>query len=128
MNNLISRIAKVIQQQCINRNAGGSVECADGGIDFSTGWLDSELLEEALQKEFKNDPVLILDPEEISPREQEVLKWYAKGLWSKQIALKLGISNKTVNHHLAAVKKKIGMEHPVDLIRYAIQHGIIETL
>ncbi len=53
---ILKRIVKVIQQECVNRNAGGFVQMPsdadESGVEFNTGWLDSELLEDALQKAF----------------------------------------------------------------------------
>ena len=124
---LLNRIAKTIQQECINRNASGFVICeGDDGIIFETGWLDSELLEESLQKEFNLNRELPPNPKELSKREKEILSEYVNGLWPKEIALKLSISGKTVDHHLCSVKKKLGIDHPIDLIKYGMQKGILK--
>ena len=44
---------------------------------------------------------------EISPREDEILYWVARGLTDIQIAKKLGISPDTVGVHLFNIRKKV---------------------
>lgn len=43
----------------------------------------------------------------LSPRQREVLNYLSQGYTSKQIAYKLNLSRRTVNLHIAAIKKKL---------------------
>jgi DNA-binding NarL/FixJ family response regulator len=61
----------------------------------------------------------------LSPRQREILKLIAKGLTTKAIAQKLGISTKTVEGHRALMMQRLGIHDVVSLVRYAMRAGII---
>ena len=61
--------------------------------------------------------------EELSPREQEVLRLLARGYANREIAAELGISVKTVDAHRANGMGKLGMSSRIELVRYGIFHG-----
>jgi two-component system NarL family response regulator len=48
----------------------------------------------------------------------------AEGKINKEIADLLGISVRTVEKHRANILKKLNLNKTVELVRYAIQHGI----
>jgi DNA-binding NarL/FixJ family response regulator len=48
-------------------------------------------------------------PVELSPRETEVLRLVVEGLLNKQIAQRLGISERTVKAHLTSIFQRIGV-------------------
>lgn len=64
--------------------------------------------------------------ESLSQREFEVLILLGNGLAVKEIALQLGISEKSVTTYRARVMEKLQMANKTDLIRYAIESGLIE--
>jgi DNA-binding NarL/FixJ family response regulator len=63
---------------------------------------------------------------ELTPREQEVVKLIAEAHTNKEIAEILHLSEKTVESHRANVLQKLGMRDRVELVRYAIRHGLVE--
>ncbi len=63
----------------------------------------------------------------LSQREREVLQLLAMGHTSQQIADKLFISVKTVETHKARLKTKLGFRGRAELVRYAIQIGLLDT-
>ncbi|HEY0945873.1 MAG TPA: response regulator transcription factor [Opitutaceae bacterium] len=63
----------------------------------------------------------------LTPREREVLRAFARGENAKVLADRLGMSAKTVQNHLTALKDKLGMREPAELVRYAIKHGYVEA-
>ena len=63
--------------------------------------------------------------EALSEREQEVFLMLARGATPKQIASDLGISDKTVYLHRAAVRCKVGARADLDLHRIAIERGLL---
>jgi DNA-binding NarL/FixJ family response regulator len=63
----------------------------------------------------------------LTGREREVLRGYARGENAKVIAEKLGINAKTVQNHLTLLKEKLGLQEPAELVHYAIKHGYIEA-
>ena len=62
----------------------------------------------------------------LSSRENEVLKLIAEGKLNKEIAGILDISIRTVENHRASIMKKLNLNKTADIVRYAIQSGIIE--
>lgn len=63
---------------------------------------------------------------QLYPREREVFLLLAKGYSVKQIAYDMDISIKTVHTHRLNLFKKFGFSTPVEIIKFALQHGILE--
>ena len=64
--------------------------------------------------------------EELTPREEEVVKLVAEAHTNKEIAEKLGLAEKTAENHRSNAMRKLGMRDRVELVRYAIRRGLIE--
>lgn len=64
-------------------------------------------------------------PNELTPREYEVLGLVAEGKSNKEVADTLFISVKTVETHKTHILDKLGLKNTTELIRYAIQNKII---
>jgi DNA-binding NarL/FixJ family response regulator len=62
----------------------------------------------------------------LSDREFQVLRLLVAGKTVSEIAEQLNLSVKTVSTHKARIMQKMNMSNPTELIRYAIQHGLIE--
>ena len=62
----------------------------------------------------------------LSNREQQILRFLAEGMQTKEIASKLFISVKTVENHRANIMKKLNVKNIVELIKYAAKIGIID--
>ena len=67
-----------------------------------------------------------VDDEKLTRREIEVLKLLAEGLFNKEIAYKLSISEKTVKNHVSNIFKKIGVFDRTQAAVYAIKNNIVE--
>jgi DNA-binding NarL/FixJ family response regulator len=65
-------------------------------------------------------------PDELTPREVEVLKLIAGGLSNAQIADKLVLSNATVKTHINRIFYKTGARDRAQAVRYAYQHGLAQ--
>lgn len=61
----------------------------------------------------------------LSDRELEVLRMFARGFSLKEIGTTLRISEKTVSTYRARILMKLHLRTTVDLIRYALDHGIV---
>ncbi len=61
----------------------------------------------------------------LTSREREVLHLAAQGRTNAEIAARLFISRRTVEVHRASMMQKLGLHANTDLIRYAIQRGIL---
>ena len=64
-------------------------------------------------------------PSRLSPREREVIQLLAEGKTNKEVAAKLDISVKTAETHRKHIMDKLDLHSMSDLVRYAIQNGII---
>jgi DNA-binding NarL/FixJ family response regulator len=62
----------------------------------------------------------------LTDRETEVLRLVAKGLTSKQVAERLGVSHRTVENHIQNTLTKLQLHNRVQLVRYAVDKGIAE--
>jgi DNA-binding NarL/FixJ family response regulator len=67
-----------------------------------------------------------IDPEvdQLTPREREVLRYIARGYLYKEIALRLGISAKTVEAHVSAVLRKLQLSNRHELSRWAVERRL----
>jgi DNA-binding NarL/FixJ family response regulator len=68
------------------------------------------------------DPAL----DHLTPREREVLRHLARGYMYKEIALRLGISPKTVEAHVSAVLRKLQLSNRHELSRWAAERRLVE--
>ena len=60
----------------------------------------------------------------LTERETEILRMVAKGLSYKQIAERLVLSHRTVQNHVQNTLGKLQLHNRVELVRYAIEHGL----
>jgi DNA-binding NarL/FixJ family response regulator len=63
--------------------------------------------------------------ETLTTREREVLHLAAQGETTPAIAARLGVSPRTVETHRTNLMRKLGLRSHTDLIRYALQRGLI---
>ncbi|MCX6000762.1 MAG: response regulator transcription factor [Chloroflexi bacterium] len=61
----------------------------------------------------------------LTNRERDVLHLAAQGCSSPEIADRLSISRRTVEGHRAALMRKLALHTQTDLVRYALQRGIV---
>ncbi len=61
----------------------------------------------------------------LTPREREVLTYIAEGCTNREIAQTLVISHKTVDRHRENIMRKLNMHSRVELVKYAIEKGLI---
>ncbi len=64
-------------------------------------------------------------PGRFSEREVHVVKELANGLSNKQIARRLGISEKTVRNHLSRIFTKCGASNRTEVVMHAMRTGIV---
>jgi two-component system response regulator NreC len=62
----------------------------------------------------------------LSPREQEVLRLVALGYTNQQAADMLYLSVKTVETYRGRLMAKLGLRNRAELVRYALQRGMLE--
>jgi len=64
-------------------------------------------------------------PAGLSERECQVLGLLARGLATKQVASRLGISPKTCDHHIQRVYAKAGVSTRAGATLFALEHGLV---
>jgi two-component system response regulator NreC len=69
----------------------------------------------------------VASPDDLSERELEVLRLIALGHTNNEIAERLYLSVRTVESHRAHIQQKLGMTTRSELVRYALDRGLIET-
>jgi DNA-binding NarL/FixJ family response regulator len=63
---------------------------------------------------------------QLTERETEILRMVATGLSYKQIATRLVLSHRTVQNHVQNTLGKLQLHNRVELVRYAIEHGLAD--
>ena len=63
---------------------------------------------------------------QLTAREREVLRHIARGYLYKEIALRLGISTKTVEAHVSAVLRKLQLSNRHELSRWAVERRLVD--
>ena len=96
-----------------------AIHAVERGEPFLTPEAQRALIKDVLGEGSVRD-------EELTPREQEVVKLVAEAHTNKQIAEILHLAEKTVENHRSNAMRKLGMRDRVELVRYAIRRGLIE--
>ena len=68
------------------------------------------------------------EPEELSPREEEVLRLTAQGFSNKEIAAHLNVSTKSVETYKARASTKLQLHTRASIVRYGMARGWLDDL
>ena len=98
-----------------------AIQNALEGKRYLSTAIASEVLEILLNADLDKSDVLAV----LSPREREVLQHIAEGNSNAIIAEKLTLSVRTVESHRAHIMAKMHFNSQADLVRCAIQQGLI---
>ncbi len=82
-----------------------------------TGMIIKEYTHKLSETEFSRTSIL-------TPKERNVLQFLAEGKTTKQIALSLKVSVKTIETHRRQILHKLNLHSIAELTKYAIQEGI----
>ncbi len=96
-----------------------AIDAVERGEPFLTPEAQQALIKDVLDRGHGSE-------EQLTPREEEVVKLVAEAHTNKEIAALLGLSEKTVENHRSNAMRKLGMRDRVELVRYAIRRGLIE--
>ena len=98
-----------------------AIRAVAGGNRYLSPPLTEQAIEAYLARSRPtSDPYALL-----TTREREVLHLGAEGLTSPQIAQQLSVSPRTVEMHRANLMRKLGLQNQSELVRFAIQRGLI---
>jgi DNA-binding NarL/FixJ family response regulator len=110
--------AGYVLKRAADQDLVDAVRAAGRGEPFLTASAQQTLIRDFLERGDQ--------PDELTPREQEVVKLIAEAHTNKEIAEILHLSEKTVESHRGRVLQKLGMRDRVELVRYAIRQGLVE--
>jgi len=110
--------AGYVLKRAADEDLVNAVRAAARGEPFLTSTAQQALIRDFLERGDQ--------PQELTPREQEIVKLIAEAHTNKSIAEILHLSEKTVESHRARVLQKLGMRDRVELVRYAIRRGLVE--
>jgi DNA-binding NarL/FixJ family response regulator len=96
-----------------------AVRAVERGEPFLTPEAQRALIQDVLGEGASRE-------DDLTPREQEVVKLVAEAHTNREIAGILHLSEKTVENHRSNAMRKLGMRDRVELVRYAIRKGLIE--
>ncbi len=89
-------------------------------------YLGPPLTEKAIENYIRKRQKGSQDPyETLTDREREVIHLAAEGLNNPKIGARLSISPRTAEVHRANLMRKLRLRSQTDLVRYALQRGII---
>jgi RNA polymerase sigma factor (sigma-70 family) len=108
-----------------------------GALDFLQKPFDEQDLFQAIHHAMERDRQARLERENLkvirdsidslSPREHQVFTLLVSGLLNKQVAHKLGITERTIKAHRQRVMEKMQADSLADLVRYAEKLGLRKT-
>lgn len=93
-----------------------------GATYFSAGASQSLFSQPDLQPQVETEN----QQEALTGRETEVLRLLAEGASNKEVARKLDISVRTAESHRQNIKSKLDIQTAAGLVRYAIEHKLID--
>jgi len=64
------------------------------------------------------------DPNELSPREADIVRLIATGLTNREISARLGLSDKTVKNHISHIFAKLNVTARTQVVLYAVRSGL----
>lgn len=106
---------------------GRAIRSVAAGLAHIDAGLTSQLVQE-FARHGPHERSVPSAVEMLSARENQVGRLLAQGFSNKQVAARLAISVKTVETHKARLMGKLGLESRVDLVRFAVQAGWLQTL
>jgi DNA-binding NarL/FixJ family response regulator len=95
-------------------------------VFYGRRYLSSPLSERAIEAYTQKAEVKTAEPyDQLTTREREILQLAAQGCTNTEIASRLFISSRTVETHRTNLMRKLSLHNHIQLIQFAIQHGII---
>jgi DNA-binding NarL/FixJ family response regulator len=100
------------------------IETAIRALAAGRTHLDPTIQQRLIAAVIDSAPDNLPPPDDLTPREIEVLKLIAGGLSNAEIATALVVSNATVKTHVNHIFAKTGARDRAQAVRYAYQHRI----
>jgi DNA-binding NarL/FixJ family response regulator len=101
-----------------------AVEALQRNKTFFTSKV-AEMVLDGYLKKVKNPTEVEPVGTRITPKQREILKLLAEGKTSKEVAVALGMTVKTVDTHRSNIMKRLNCHSLGELVRYALRNQII---
>jgi len=124
----------VLVREMLEAGAHGFVEKTAGLFEFKKGlhtvasggtYFGPSVA--AIMRDVVSNPAASQTADFLTEREREILQLVAESHSTKEIALKLSISVKTVDNHRTNLMRKLNLHDVASLTRYAVDIGLIES-
>ena len=92
------------------------------GRTYISPYLVDDFTDDVL-KAYRNEEVTTFTG--LTKREKQILSMVVEGHTSKDMAAKLNLSPRTIDHHRSNLLKKFKMKNSVDLVNYAVRKGYV---
>ena len=101
-----------------------AIEALRRNKTFFTSRVDQMVLESFLQE---GDGKKKVSADKLTSRQREIVQLLAEGKTSKEVAVLLNVSVKTVETHRANIMRRLGCHSVSDLVVYAIRNEIVHV-
>jgi DNA-binding NarL/FixJ family response regulator len=130
MNDNSSRIGEVLRAGAVGyivKDATSvdlcqAIEDVCGGASYLSPAITPRVMN--LLRQAEHDPPFGIGM--LTEREREVLQLIPDGLSTKEIAVVLGVSRKTIESHRASLMEKLNIHKVSSLVRFAVRVGLVE--
>jgi two-component system, NarL family, nitrate/nitrite response regulator NarL len=115
----------LIKSATVDELVAGVRTVANGGTPLSPSLADvlMRVVHKSGQRSGKRSGTI----DSLTARELQVLRLFASGLSTREVAQNLGISPKTVETHRIRMYEKLDCKSVVDLTRIAVRTGLVEA-
>jgi DNA-binding NarL/FixJ family response regulator len=127
-----------VVQDCLQAGVGGWVYKSDRADELTAAIEQMQLNRSSFSSRISNlilagylkqrgeNPTPVV-PARLSPREREVVQLICEGKTSREVAILLGISTKTMETHRSNVMTKLRLHSTAELVMYAIRNEIVHV-
>jgi len=102
-----------------------AIRAVQRGETFLYPAVAKVLVDDYLRMKKSGETVAAQAPDPLTAREREVLTQIAQGYSNHEIAERLTVSVKTIETHKARIQEKLGLRTRAELVRYAMQKGLM---
>jgi DNA-binding NarL/FixJ family response regulator len=99
-----------------------AVKLVNGGKKY----LSTDITEALIENYLGKDKQSFIESTDLTQRELEILKLYAEGKETREIAKMLYLSVKTIGTHRQNILEKLGLRNTADMVKFALKHEIID--
>jgi DNA-binding NarL/FixJ family response regulator len=109
----------------LKESAGDEVIEAIRAVAHGKRYLSYRITEAMIEDYVRESPTAVSPLDSLSLRERDVLQLVVEGHTNAVIAQKLSLSPKTVETYRARIIKKLKVRDTVELVKFAMRHGIV---